>query len=69
MPEFGKGDKGGSEASHHVRTSGVKNDGTACCCVVDSGFSVTHIVPTVKSNAIVSIFHSLKSLSLFFLLS
>ena len=33
----------------------VKDDETECCCVIDSGFSLTHIVPTVKARAIVSI--------------
>ena len=32
----------------------VINDNTDCCCVVDSGFSLTHIVPTVQGLAIVS---------------
>lgn len=32
----------------------VKDDETECCCVIDSGFSLTHIVPTVKARAIVS---------------
>ncbi len=32
----------------------VINDNTGCCCVVDSGFSLTHIVPTVQGLAIVS---------------
>jgi actin-related protein 6 len=28
-------------------------DGTQCCCVVDSGFSFTHVVPTVNTKAVV----------------
>jgi actin-related protein len=31
-------------------------DGTQCCCVVDSGFSFTHVVPTVDTKAVVRIF-------------
>lgn len=30
----------------------VKDDETECCCVIDSGFSLTHIVPTVKARAV-----------------
>ena len=33
----------------------LENDNTGCCCVIDSGFSLTHIVPTVDARAIVSI--------------
>jgi len=32
----------------------VIDDETGCCCVIDSGFSLTHIVPTVDSCAIES---------------
>ncbi len=32
----------------------LENDETGCCCVIDSGFSLTHIVPTVDARAIVS---------------
>jgi hypothetical protein len=32
----------------------ISNDCSGCCCVVDSGFSLTHIVPTVNSMAFVS---------------
>lgn len=28
-------------------------DGTQCCCVVDSGFSFTHIIPTIDTKAVV----------------
>lgn len=31
-----------------------EDDDTLCCCVVDSGFSLTHVVPTVNAKAIVS---------------
>ena len=31
------------------------DDKTQCCCVVDSGFSLTHIVPTKEGLAIVSV--------------
>ncbi|KAL7472345.1 hypothetical protein ACHAXS_012666 [Conticribra weissflogii] len=30
------------------------NDGTKCCCVVDSGYSFTHVVPTHRGGAIES---------------
>jgi len=30
----------------------LSDDGTRCCCVIDSGFSLTHIVPTVDARAI-----------------
>mmetsp|Transcript_39338 Transcript_39338/g.57876 ORF Transcript_39338/g.57876 Transcript_39338/m.57876 type:complete len:654 (-) Transcript_39338:40-2001(-) len=30
----------------------LATDGTECCCVVDSGFSFTHVVPTVGAKAI-----------------
>lgn len=32
----------------------VNDDKTGCCCVIDSGFSLTHVVPTVDGRAIVS---------------
>lgn len=32
----------------------VNDDETDCCCVIDSGFSLTHIVPTINGRAIVS---------------
>lgn len=41
-------------SSEKHQTNGVKNDGTGCCCIVDSGFSLTHVVPTKHGNAIVS---------------
>jgi actin-related protein len=28
-------------------------DGTECCCVVDSGFSFTHVVPTINTKVVV----------------
>ena len=31
------------------------NDGTECCCVVDSGYSFTHVVPTHRGGAVVSV--------------
>lgn len=31
------------------------NDETKCCCVVDSGYSFTHVVPTYRGGAIVSV--------------
>ena len=55
VEEVGRSGGGQGSQNHHVRTRGLENDRTGCCCVVDSGFSVTHIVPTVKSHAIVSI--------------
>ena len=56
----GGGGDGGSLKVEHENGNQEKsrewvNDGTMCCCVVDSGFSVTHIVPTYKTYAIVSI--------------
>ena len=30
------------------------NDGTKCCCVVDSGYSFTHVIPTQSGAAVVS---------------
>ena len=29
------------------------NDGTKCCCVVDSGYSFTHVIPTQSGSAVV----------------
>jgi len=31
-------------------------DGTECCCVVDSGFSFTHVVPTINTKVVVGNF-------------
>jgi len=33
-------------------TNGVIDDRTGCCCVIDSGFSLTHVVPTYNGRAI-----------------
>lgn len=33
----------------------LDDDDTGCCCVIDSGFSLTHVVPTVDARAIVSL--------------
>ena len=41
--EDGDGDGNGDRAS---------DDGTRCCLVVDSGFSLTHVVPTVECRAV-----------------
>jgi len=32
----------------------TRSDGTGCACVVDSGFSLTHVVPTYNAKALVS---------------
>ena len=29
------------------------NDGTQCCCVVDSGYSFTHVIPSQSGSAVV----------------
>jgi len=50
-------------SSVHVNGGIPDNDETACCCVVESGFSLTHIVPTVQTWALVCIKYSC---SLFF---
>ncbi len=38
----------------NVDINNLDDDGTGCCCVIDSGFSLTHVVPTVDARAIVS---------------
>ena len=40
-------------AHNYLKTT---KDTTSCCLVVDSGFSLTHIVPTLDTKAVVSIF-------------
>ena len=44
-------------AFHYLETSSntTATTTTTCCLVVDSGFSLTHIVPTVNARAVVSI--------------
>ena len=34
--------------------NGVIDDRTRCCCVLDSGFSLTHVISTYNGRAIVS---------------
>jgi len=36
-----------------VKNGGWFNDDTKCCCVVDSGYSFTHVVPTHRGEALV----------------
>ena len=38
-------------AHHYLQTT---KDTSSCCLVVDSGFSMTHIVPTIDAKAVVS---------------
>jgi actin-related protein len=43
--------KGSSSSSDDIIKSEWLNDNTNCCCVVDSGFSFTHVVPTHRGSA------------------
>mmetsp|Transcript_22179 Transcript_22179/g.33776 ORF Transcript_22179/g.33776 Transcript_22179/m.33776 type:complete len:737 (-) Transcript_22179:47-2257(-) len=56
-------EQGEKQAQHHTQSQkqgqgqepqliSIPDDGTTCCCVVDSGFSMTSIVPTVDTCAI-----------------
>ena len=50
--EEGKAMKGNINKSvTHGLRNGIEDDETGCCCVIDSGFSMTTIVPTVDAMA------------------
>ena len=42
------------QQQRHNDATRIIDDETGCCCVIDSGFSLTHVVPTVDARAIVS---------------
>lgn len=46
------GTVGGGTADDDDRDDGVTDDGTGCCLVIDSGYSVTHVVPTHRARAV-----------------
>jgi actin-related protein len=46
--------------SQESREDQWTNDGTKCCCVVDSGYSFTHVIPTQNGAAVVSKFTPLE---------
>lgn len=43
----------GTDDSSQDKNSTWINDGTKCCCVVDSGYSFTHVIPTQSGAAVV----------------
>jgi actin-related protein len=47
-----KVEEGNSNSTYATR-NGIEDDETGCCCVIDCGFSMTSIVPTVYATALV----------------